>query len=109
METLREVFLNSANPAVDPETYLEVIAQILDTFAWIKGTKKLIVNTCGWVEGLGAEIQTRILLMIKSMPLSSNGNALQVISLQSNSKTSGLVLPHTEWNHITVKGDLPLS
>ena len=55
--TLREVFMNSANPALDPETYLDVITELLEVFQSLTGSsKKLIVNTCGWVDGLGAEI-----------------------------------------------------
>jgi polynucleotide 5'-kinase involved in rRNA processing len=30
-----------------------------------KGGKCLIVNTCGWVEGLGAEIQLKIVEELK--------------------------------------------
>ena len=51
-----ETFVNSANPASDPNRYLSVIADKLSSFRIISGKKKLIVNSCGWVEGLGAEI-----------------------------------------------------
>ena len=49
--------MNSANPALDPDTYLDVITELLEVFQSLTGSsKKLIVNTCGWVDGLGAEI-----------------------------------------------------
>ena len=49
--------MNSANPALDPEAYLDVITELLEVFQSLAGSsKKLIVNTCGWVDGLGAEI-----------------------------------------------------
>ena len=102
LKPIRQIFLNSPNPAIDPECYLNTIADLVDEFVKVEGKKKLIVNTCGWVEGLGAEIQLGILHHIKAV----FGDLLQVVALKSASKTSDLVLSHEDFNNITIKGDL---
>jgi polynucleotide 5'-kinase involved in rRNA processing len=49
-------FFDSANPASNFELYLQQL-QDLSTIA-LSLKAKVVVNTCGWVEGLGAEIAT---------------------------------------------------
>ena len=36
--TLKEVFLNSASPALDPETYLDVVTDLIDLFQSLSGS-----------------------------------------------------------------------
>lgn len=56
-EAVNSTFLNSPNPAADADAFLSTIVEQLDVYKNIAGSnKKLIINTCGWVEGLGAEI-----------------------------------------------------
>ena len=62
MVPVSETFINSANPATDPSAYLSVIESKLRVYSELSSkNKRLVVNTCGWVEGLGAEIQLRII------------------------------------------------
>jgi len=65
LNAVRETFLNSPNPATDPEAYLQVISELIDDYHSVTGPKKLLVNTCGWVEGLGAEILMRLIYTIQ--------------------------------------------
>ena len=101
---MSQKFLNSANPATDSDVYLEIIRGLLVEFQQVKQPKKLVINTCGWVEGLGAEVQMSIMRAVKAICTNCK---LQVITLSSMSKTSDLTLSHEEFDHITVKGDLP--
>lgn len=57
MVPISETFINSANPATDPSAYLNVIENKLRVYSELSlPNKRLVVNTCGWVEGLGADI-----------------------------------------------------
>ena len=55
MISISETFIDSANPASDPAAYLSLIESKLMVYSKLSTTnKRLVVNTCGWVEGLGA-------------------------------------------------------
>ena len=68
-DIIKSIFFNSANPATDPDAYLKCIEKLVMAFKSIydAGTTKLVVNTCGWVEGLGAELISEIASMFNSM------------------------------------------
>lgn len=53
---IKSFFFNSSNPASDPDQYIDYLAQLLDTVVKQQQKLKLIINTCGWIEGLGAHI-----------------------------------------------------
>lgn len=55
-KAVQKTFLNSPNPAADADAYLGTILEQIEVFSRVSGSKKLIINTCGWVEGFGAEI-----------------------------------------------------
>ena len=71
-------------------------------------SKRLLVNMCGWVEGLGAVIQKSIIDLI-SDKLSKRSQKLQIVQLSSASKKSNLDLPHSDYDVLSIKGDLPAS
>jgi polynucleotide 5'-kinase involved in rRNA processing len=52
MNGIASFFFNSADPASDPEVYLESLYALIEKSKGLKG--KLVVNTCGWVDGFGA-------------------------------------------------------
>ena len=49
---LNQIYFDSADPASDPDFYLRSITSLVAQVP--KKSAKLVVNTCGWVEGLGA-------------------------------------------------------
>lgn len=56
-EYIRGYYLNTATPALNMSYYIQCGAELLKEYESIKSDKKvLIVNTCGWVEGIGADI-----------------------------------------------------
>ena len=68
LSVISQTFLNSANPAVDPMRYISVIEEKLREYASYSCTqKRLVINTCGWVEGPGAEIQERIVVLVQDI------------------------------------------
>ena len=55
---LKQYFLDSANPAFDFDRYFTTTMTLIEDYKSILQTTpkcRLVVNTCGWVEGLGAE------------------------------------------------------
>lgn len=48
------MFFNSVNPASEPQLYRQFLTDLAAEALQLKG--KVVVNTCGWVEGLGEEI-----------------------------------------------------
>jgi len=82
------LFFNSSNPAEDPDLYLDQLNHLLDKYFEIRklhelesgaGSRKpkLVVNTCGWVEGLGAHLISSLATSLSHIP------ATQFISLKS--------------------------
>ena len=61
-EDIKSLFLNSASPASDPDAYLKCVYTLVWKFFEIyrKSETKLVVNTCGWVEGQGALLANQI-------------------------------------------------
>lgn len=59
---MESLFFNSANPATDPDAYLKCAEKLFRKFkeSYYTGESKLVVNTCGWVEGLGAQLVNQI-------------------------------------------------
>lgn len=55
----RSWFFNSVNPASDPDSYLNLLNELATSAMALSKTSKIVVNTCGWVEGLGAEMLTK--------------------------------------------------
>ena len=73
----KEVFLNTADPASDPDLYISVLKLLLNS---CKGKDSvLLINTCGWVEGLGAGLISQ--LVEECSRITPN---FQVIEMQSN-------------------------
>ena len=52
-EDVKSLFFNSASPASDPDSYLECVRELVSEFRKVykRSHVKLVVNTCGWVEG----------------------------------------------------------
>lgn len=74
---VKSMFFNSVNPGTNPELYLQFIRHLATEAFTLKG--KVVINTCGWVEGLGAEI---LMHFAKAMDRPSS----QFILLESNNK-----------------------
>jgi polynucleotide 5'-kinase involved in rRNA processing len=49
---LNQIYFDSADPASDPDLYLRAVTSLVGQIP--KKSAKIVVNTCGWVEGLGA-------------------------------------------------------
>jgi polynucleotide 5'-hydroxyl-kinase GRC3/NOL9 len=61
-EVVKGYYLNTPTPNLNMIYYLACTVKLLEDFKGILSEKKkvLIVNTCGWVDGLGADIQMKI-------------------------------------------------
>ena len=61
-EHIKGYYLNTPTPNLNMKYYQSCVKQLAKDFSDVKSekTKVLIVNTCGWVEGLGMEIQNNI-------------------------------------------------
>ena len=66
-EQVKAFYLNTPTPNLNMKYYNACVEKLYQEFLSIKseGDKVLIVNTCGWVEGLGAEIQLKLVAMIE--------------------------------------------
>ena len=66
-EQVKAFYINTPTPNLNMKYYNACVEQLYQEFLSIKseGDKVLIVNTCGWVEGLGAEIQLKLVAMIE--------------------------------------------
>lgn len=62
IETVKAFYLNTPTPNLNMAYYNACVEKLHQEFqAQHHGKEKvLIINTCGWVEGLGAEIQMKI-------------------------------------------------
>lgn len=58
IEHVKGYYLNTPTPNLNLKYYQNCTSQLLKDyqFASTSASKCLIVNTCGWVEGLGSEI-----------------------------------------------------
>ena len=99
VEVVRSIFFNSANPATDPDAYLQCIEKLYKAFKTIyaPGKTKLVVNTCGWVEGLGAKLISDIASWFNAMP------ATLFITMSSGKQSEVEIASQ---NKVVVKGDL---
>lgn len=55
-EVVKAYFLNTNNPSDNPELYLKAVDALINTWTMREVNAILIVNTCGWIEGLGAAL-----------------------------------------------------
>lgn len=64
---VKSYYLNTPTPNLNMKYYTTCVESLLVDFRAYKSdrSKILLVNTCGWVEGLGADIQMRIADVIK--------------------------------------------
>lgn len=93
----KSYFFNSVNPASDPDLYLSFLEKLSED-SRNRGSK-VVVNTCGWVDGLGAEILLNFSKML-------NSASTQFIKLESLSKPCDLDLSTQKYWHTVIKGDL---
>jgi hypothetical protein len=91
------MFFNSVNPASNPELFFQFLTELAAEASALKG--KVVVNTCGWVEGLGAEI---LLQFAKKMDRPST----QFIYLESPTKICEVDLSVLGVWLTTIKGDV---
>ena len=65
-EIMKAYYLNTPTPNLNMRYYNTCVERLYQHFKDLKvdGEKVLIVNTCGWVEGLGAEIQLKVVSII---------------------------------------------
>jgi polynucleotide 5'-kinase involved in rRNA processing len=66
-ELIKGYYLNTPTPNLNMKYYQSCTAKLMDDFNGTPSDKKkvLIVNTCGWVEGLGADIQMKIVTILQ--------------------------------------------
>ncbi len=64
---LKTYFLNNSSPGANMTYYLSCIASLLKHYKALTNSinKTLIINTCGWVEGLGANLLIEATKLIK--------------------------------------------
>ena len=93
------MFFNSANHAADPVAYLMCIEKLFMAFKSIYdvGKTKLVVNSCGWVEGLGAQLISEIASWFHVIPPT-------LFITMSSAKESDVEI--TSQNKVMIKGDL---
>jgi polynucleotide 5'-kinase involved in rRNA processing len=65
VEIVKSYYLNTPTPNLNISYYNRCVEALLKHFrtqvpSSLDKEKVLIINTCGWVEGLGAEIQLKI-------------------------------------------------
>ena len=90
---LNQIYFDSADPASDPDLYLRSITNLAAQVP--KKSLKLVVNTCGWVEGLGAFLLGQFL---RILPANT-----QVIELTSSKPCE---IDFKDFKHLKIKGDL---
>lgn len=89
-------WFRSADPASDPDRYFSIVTELIQ--AGLQIGRKMVINTCGWVEGLGAHLIEGIAARLP--------DTAQVVVLEGN-KTFDVQLPASRW--VTkIKGDLAL-
>lgn len=90
---IKQIYFDSADPASDPDFYLQAITSLVALVP--KKSSKLVVNTCGWVEGLGAFL---IFQFLRILPKST-----QTIELSSSKPCE---IDFKDFKHLKIKGDL---
>lgn len=99
---ISSLFFNSSNPSSEPELYLDLLEQLIKLFFTISKERKakLVVNTCGWVEGLGAYLLVELAKMIFIC------TASQFIQLESENKPCEVDLNKLGCWQTKIKGDV---
>ena len=62
---INSFFLNNSSPGSNITYFLSCVSALMQTYSPLKLNSTLIVNTCGWVDGLGASMLIEATKLIK--------------------------------------------
>lgn len=57
VETIKSLYLDACSPALNMKEYISKIKTLMELFSENHKDGLLVINTCGWVDGLGKDLQ----------------------------------------------------